>query len=26
MFWLKLLLIVAVFGLCFAFRRENKQQ
>jgi len=26
MFWLRLLLIVAVFGLCFLFRRENKQQ
>jgi len=25
-FWLKLLLIVVVFGLCFLFRGENKQK
>ncbi len=25
-FYLKLLLIVVVFGLCFVFRNENKQQ
>jgi len=25
-FWLKLLLIVAVFGMCFLFRKEHKSK